>query len=69
MPPKCDKCISLERQLRDIEVEIEAEIDRRDSGINSSQEQQASQERLTEKLSLFHQTKLIYDLHMQRSHL
>lgn len=64
MPPQCDKCMTLERQLRDIEIEIEAAIDRRDSG-TASEEDGA---RLTKKLSLFHQTKLIYDLHKQRSH-
>lgn len=60
--------MTLERQLRDIEIEIEAEIDRRDSGINSSEEQQASQDRLSEKLSLFYQTQQVYDLHKRRSH-
>jgi len=56
--------MTLERQLRDIEIEIEADVAKRDSG-TASEEDEA---RLGEKLSLFHQTKLIYDLHKQRSH-
>jgi len=64
LPAQCDKCMTLERQLRDIEIEIETDIAKRDSGA-ASEEDEA---RLTEKLSLFHQTKLIYDLHKQRSH-
>jgi len=64
VPSQRDKCMTLERQLRDIEIEIEAEIAKRDS-VPFSDEGEA---KLAEKLSLLHQTKLIYDLHKQRSH-
>jgi hypothetical protein len=68
VPLRCENCISLERQLRDVEIEIEAGVDRRDSGLDSGEEQQAVEQFLADKLTFFHQTKLIYDLHKRRSH-
>jgi tRNA 2-selenouridine synthase SelU len=64
----CPQCDAFERQLRGLEIELEQETDKRDSGFGSSKDGEVFQRMFEEKLALFHQTKVIYDNHKRLSH-
>ena len=68
MPSRCEKCSSFELQLRQIQVEIDAAIIQRDAGFKSEEGRRQVEAILTEKLALFHQTRMNYELHRQKSH-
>jgi hypothetical protein len=68
MSHECETCNTLDRQLRDLEIEIEAETDKRRAGFTSGKEERASQQRLGEILALFHGAKALQDHHRAKSH-
>ena len=68
MPVPCEKCSSFELKLRELEAEIQTAIKTRDAGFDSEEERQSIEGILTEKFALFHQTKLSYDQHRQKTH-
>jgi hypothetical protein len=63
----CERCAALERWLRDLRLEIEREIQRRECGFNSPKDENESRQRFDEMRELLAQTEAVYERH-KREH-
>lgn len=64
----CERCIALERQQRDLEIEVEEQKAKQHAGFHSDEDLLSSQNDLVQKVAILNETKLIYDLHRRRVH-
>jgi hypothetical protein len=63
----CDRCVALERRLRDLKLELEVEIQRRELGFSSPEEEKGSRQLFDKALELFAQAEVVYE-HHKREH-
>jgi hypothetical protein len=68
MPESCDRCVTLDRWLRDLKSFIDEEIGKRERGFATSDEDFESQQALTELLSSLTHTQGLFDQHRLRFH-
>ena len=67
MSSSCERCAALERWLRDLRLEIEREIQRRERGFSSPEDEKESRQRFDEMRRLLAQTDEVYRRH-KREH-
>lgn len=64
----CERCVALQRQIRDLEIEVhEATARRHAAQVKPNEAHRAAQD-VERKLTMLNETKLIYGLHKQRAH-
>ena len=64
----CERSDALERQQRDLEIEIEGQNHKRHARYQSEEEQRAFQDELDRKIAMLNGTRIIYDLHRRKAH-
>ena len=67
MSGRCERCSVLERWLRDLKLEIEKEISKRESGFSSLGDERVSRQLLEEAQRVFTETEALYERH-RRTH-
>jgi hypothetical protein len=62
----CESCAVLERWLRDLKLEIEIELSKRELGFGSPRDERISQQLLDEARKAFAETEVLYKQHRRK---